>query len=152
MRRFGFTLVELMIVVAIIGILASIAIPNFVAMQRRARLAELAPNIEAIRGAEQAYDAAFNAFLNADVSPGAAPSGKSATTWVPSAGFIQLGWAPDGDVRGAYRVTVRPSGNGDPTGDMVVLGEGDIDGDGIYSRYTATRSVKVMALTSSDTY
>jgi prepilin-type N-terminal cleavage/methylation domain-containing protein len=44
----GFTLIELMIVVAIIGILASIAIPSFLRLQARARQSEAATNLKSL--------------------------------------------------------------------------------------------------------
>ena len=51
----GFTLIELMIVVAIIGILAAIAIPNFLSYQTRARQSEARTNLGGIFVSETAF-------------------------------------------------------------------------------------------------
>ncbi|MFN7146417.1 MAG: prepilin-type N-terminal cleavage/methylation domain-containing protein, partial [Myxococcota bacterium] len=132
MRRFskGFSLVELMIVVAIIGILAAIAIPNFIAMQHKAKRSEVPGNVDGIKTAESAYDAAFDGYVSAAVAPDATP-GKALRNWNNPTDFGQLGWKPDGQVRGSYAVTATALA-------FDVTGTADVDGDDADAIYTAT--------------
>src|SRR5256885_10615248 len=54
-RKAGFTLVEIMIVVAIIGLLAAIAIPNFVKARETAQLNSIVNNLRIIEGAKDQW-------------------------------------------------------------------------------------------------
>lgn len=75
-RRGGFTLVELMIAAAIVGILAGLAIPNLRTMIYRARAAEIAGDIEVVRVAALQYNAEHHTWP-AEAATGTIPTGMA---------------------------------------------------------------------------
>ena len=90
----GFTLIELMIVVAIIGILAAIAIPNFVKFQCRSKQSEAKGSLKAIYTAEESYRAEQDKYINCT------------TTECGVGGTSPIGFNPKGNkVRDHYDVT-----------------------------------------------
>ena len=62
--QLGFTLVELMVVVAIIGLLSSVAIPNFKKYQSRSKISEAKLQLSAAYTAEQSFFSDFNFYYN----------------------------------------------------------------------------------------
>lgn len=164
----GFTLVELMVVVAIVGVLGAIATYSVTKYIQSTKTSEAAGIINSIRGAEEMYRQ--DTFVYYDVSEGSFAKLHPSTT----PGSFKRSWAGDGDspetsrrfrqlgvavaapVYYSYGVVAVDTGASFPTPPTqkqdfglagtasepfyMVVAKGNVDGDGIFS-YLVTNSL-----------
>ena len=85
LNKNGFTLIELMIVVGIIGILVSIAGPQYERYQAKARQSEAKLGLSAVYALEQAFYSEYSAYIPSMEAIGYTPEG--------SRRFYGIGWS-----------------------------------------------------------
>lgn len=145
LRRHGFTLLELLVVVAILGVLAATAIAMFQVQQQRAKRSEAMTNLEAISKMERAYFGENGAYPAAAPVPLGPPGAKQNWDAAADAAFASLGFKTDGSVFYVYDVntsagvcacasnacfTAAAYGDSDRDGNIAVVGYFHADGVG----------------------
>jgi prepilin-type N-terminal cleavage/methylation domain-containing protein len=129
----GFTLIEVMIVVAIIGILSSVAIPAFRQMDMRAKTAERGGIVRAIRSSLNSLRVKDGSFGPAPIAGGWNPAEPLATTKRPfvanAAGWDRLDLGIEGRLFYSYEFTATEAA-APMMPFFLIQVRGDIDGNG----------------------
>jgi type IV pilus assembly protein PilA len=146
----GFTLIELMIVVAIIGILAAIAIPNFLRFQAKSKQSEAKTNLGGIFTAQIAFFGDNNFFGNFQQIAWA-PTGTARYSFY-SGGYVSnngINATSPADNAGLVSATnTPPAGIGRTDNTFVIGASGNIDTDATIDQWTITE-VRVLGVLAS---
>jgi type IV pilus assembly protein PilA len=141
-EKAGFTLVELMIVVGLIGAMSAIAIPTFLNYQARSRRSEAFVNLASIARAQKSFFAEKDTFHDSENSwpdPALKADGVLSTTKMIWDGdsedhFAPLGWHPEGQVYYSYEANTPLDTGVAKTCNcnlcFTATAYGDVDGDG----------------------
>lgn len=115
-RSRGFTLIELMIAVAILAIISAIAIPAYNGYVRESRLGAMRMNLDTLRIAVEAFRLDSP---RADYGPTKSYVTDKTKTEIDT----QYGWRPEGD-NAAYIYTVSAVSAATPTYSLLATGSG----------------------------
>ncbi len=142
-----------MVLVGVIGILAAIAIPNFLAMQHRAKRAEGPSVLNDLRTAEIAYIAEHGELLPLGPCPASPPGRNPRSMDEPCAQAAKaVGWRYERPLRCSYEVRAVASGPEDDGPDFTASVLCDVDGDGDEASYSASRDRRPEMLTPNNVY
>lgn len=153
----GFSLVELMVVVAIIGILASIAIPSLQKYMAKARQSEAKTSLASLYTAEKAFFAEYNTYTTDFTAIGYQPEGQlrystgyngagasGASTYLATYGFT---YPPSGVPTYSTSTACDAAGTSPQTKTCIMTAEADPTGlsgtDADSSTFTAKASSKI---------
>ncbi len=131
--RAGFTIIELMLTVGIVGLLATLAIPTMMRFQLKAKAAEGRIHIAAIHQSEETYFAEWGVYATAlPVLPLSVGNLKEPWVLAPGDphGFNEIGYAPEGAVYFQYGVVTSGAGLA-----LTIAARSDVDGDGLYNTW-----------------
>jgi Zn-dependent protease with chaperone function/Tfp pilus assembly protein PilE len=129
-----------MVLVATIGILAAIAIPNFIRFQLRAKDVAAKPALESLYRAQVAELARTGEFRELQIST--QPPGAAKTSWSPEEVAIarELDWKIEGATIHAFTVSVGANSSGKQA--FAACAESDADGDGTYAAWMVWEPVE----------
>jgi len=129
-RARGFTLIELVVVLAVVAVLSSIGLPRFLHAFKRARAAEAVQTLTSIERALKEYLVRVGEYpKSSGVQNPTAPMGTKAAFDASLPGWSELDFANEGALWYRYSFTTMADDTGRYT-NLVITATGDTDKDG----------------------